>query len=143
VSSLILDQVLARTIAAMAAPAAARHGFYRRTLEKLLANDAIDWSMTMLVEAGGAENRDVPYSRLRIRAESGKALFLELNCLMFVLTAYPSRLLATMTPTDMRTFPIPGVRGVGSSSGSRTGVGNSAIWRPFTPIVSRQWRRSH
>jgi ubiquinone/menaquinone biosynthesis C-methylase UbiE len=42
----------------MAASTAARSGFYRRTLEKLLAQGEIARSMTVLVVAGGTEDRD-------------------------------------------------------------------------------------
>ncbi len=42
----------------MAASTAARRGFYRRTLEKLLADGEIGRSMTVLVVAGGTEDRD-------------------------------------------------------------------------------------
>ena len=42
----------------MAASKAARRGFYRRTLEKLLADGAIARSVNVLVVAGGTEDRD-------------------------------------------------------------------------------------
>jgi SAM-dependent methyltransferase len=42
----------------MAAPTVERRDFYRRTLEKLLADGVVERSMTTLVVAGGYEDRD-------------------------------------------------------------------------------------
>ena len=46
----------------MAAPTAARRGFYGRTLEKLLADGKVERSMSVLVVAGGAEDRHALHS---------------------------------------------------------------------------------